>query len=147
MSKPFEDYRVGEVFESHARTITETDIVNFTCFAGLTMPMFIDEEYCKQHSMFHTRIAPGMMTASIAAGMMGDIHGPHVLAGLGIKELKFMTPVIPGDTLHTRITVESMRPTSDGQRGVLAVRVRVLNQKGESPLEFETSFMIKKGRA
>lgn len=145
MSKPFEEYRIGEAFESHARTITETDLVNFTCFAGLTMPMFIDEEYCKLHSPFGTRIAPGMMTASIAAGMMEAIHGPHVLAGLGIKELKFVTPVIPGDTLHTRITVESMRPTSDGIRGVLAVRVVALNQRGETALEFETSFLMKRG--
>jgi acyl dehydratase len=147
VAKPFDEYSVGETFESYARTITEADIVNFTCFAGLKMPMFIDEEYCKQHSPFKTRIAPGMMTASIAAGMMEDIHSEYVLAGLGIKELKFLAPVIAGDTLHTRITVESMRPTSDGKRGVLSVRVLVLNQKGETPLEFETSFMMKKGRA
>lgn len=147
MAKPFEEYRVGEVFESYARTITETDIVNFTCFAGLKMPIFIDEEYCKRNSVFKTRIAPGMMTASIAAGMMEDIHGEYVLAGLGIDKLKFLAPVIAGDTLHTRITVESMKPTSDGKRGVLVVRVEVKNQKGETPLEFSTSFMMKKGRA
>ena len=146
MAKPFEEYRIGETFESYARTITEADIVNFTCFAGLKMPMFIDEEYCRQHSMFKTRIAPGMMTASIAAGMMEDIHGRYVLAGLGIEKLKFMAPVIAGDTLHARITVQSMREVSDGKRGVLVARVEVRNQKGETPLEFTTSFMMKKGR-
>ena len=147
MAKPFEEYSVGETFESYARTITEADIVNFTCFAGLKMPMFIDEEYCRKHSPFKTRVAPGMMTASIAAGMMEDIHGEYVLAGLGIEQLKFMAPVVAGDTLHTRITVEKMRPTSDGKRGVLVVRVEVRNQKDETPLEFTTSFMMKKGRA
>jgi 3-hydroxybutyryl-CoA dehydratase len=147
MAKPFEEYSIGETFESYARTITEADIVNFTCFAGLKMPMFIDEEYCRKHSVFKTRIAPGMMTASIAAGMMEDIHGKYVLAGLGIEKLTFTAPVIAGDTLHTRITVTSMRPTSDGKRGVLVVRVEVLNQKDETPLEFTTSFMMKKGRA
>lgn len=30
---------------SYARTITETDLVNFTCFAGLTLPIFIDAEF------------------------------------------------------------------------------------------------------
>jgi 3-hydroxybutyryl-CoA dehydratase len=146
MAKPFEEYLVGEVFESYARTITEADIVNFTCFAGLKMPIFIDEEYCKKHSIFKTRIAPGVMTIAIAAGMMEDIHGKYVLAGLGIEKLKFSAPVIAGDTLKTRNTVESMRHTSDGKRGVLVVRVTVLNQKDETPLEFSTSFMMKKGR-
>lgn len=147
MSKPFDRYHVGEVFTSHARTITEADIVNFTCFAGLTMPMFIDEEYCRKHSPFGTRIAPGMMTASIAAGMMQDVHGEHVLAGLGIERLQFTAPVIVGDTLHTRITVESMRPTSDGKRGILVVRVEALNQKDDVTLEFVTSFMMRRVEA
>lgn len=144
MSKPFDRYTVGETFDSHARTITEADLVNFTCFAGLTMPLFIDEEYCKKHSPFRTRIAPGMMTASIAAGMMQAIHGEHVLAGLGIEHLKFMTPVIPGDTVHTRITVTGMRPTSDGKRGVLVVKVELLNQRDDVTLEFVTSFMMRR---
>jgi acyl dehydratase len=87
------------------------------------------------------------MTASIAAGMMQSIHGEHVLAGLGIERLKFMTPVIPGDTVRTRITVHSMRPTSDGRRGVLAVQVDLLNQRDDVTVEFLTSFMMRRSDA
>jgi len=143
--KTYEEYAVGEVFESYARTITEADIVNYTCFAGLKLPLFIDEEFSKKHSIFGTRVAPGLMTASIAAGMLEDILGKYTLAALGLDKFKFSAPVKAGDTLRSRITVEGMKDTSDGKRGVLTVRISVLNQKGETPLEFWGMFMMRKG--
>jgi 3-hydroxybutyryl-CoA dehydratase len=143
--KTFDSYEIGEVFESYSRTITEADIVNYTCLAGLKLPMFIDEEFSKKHSMFKTRVAPGLLTASIAAGMLEDILGKYTLAALGLDRFKFTAPVKAGDTLHTRITVEGKKLTSDGQRGVLTVRITVVNQKDETPLEFSGSFMMRKG--
>lgn len=143
--KTYDEYSLGEKFQSYARTITEADIVNYTCFAGLKLPLFIDEEFCKKHSIFGTRIAPGLMTASIAAGMLEDILGKYTLAALGLDKFKFSAPVKAGDTLHTEITVEGKKDTSDGKRGVLTVRISVINQKGEVPLEFSGSFMMHKG--
>jgi acyl dehydratase len=143
--KTYDEYSLGEKFQSYARTITEADIVNYTCFAGLKLPLFIDEEFCKKHSIFGTRIAPGLMTASIAAGMLEDILGKYTLAALGLDKFKFSAPVKAGDTLHTEITVEGKKDTSDGKRGVLTVRISVINQKGEVPLEFSGSFMMRKG--
>ena len=143
--KIYEDYKVGEVFTSYGRTITEADIVNFTCFAGLKLPMFIDEEFSKKHSIFKTRVAPGLMTASIAAGMLEDILGKYTLAALGLDRFKFNAPVKAGDTLHTRITVEGLKDVSDKTKGVLTVRMEVVNQDHVIPLEFWGSFMMRKG--
>lgn len=143
--KTYEQYELGEVFESYARTITEADIVNYTCFAGLKLPMFIDEEFSKKHSIFKTRVAPGLMTASIAAGMLEDILGKYTLAALGLDRFKFSAPVKAGDTLHSRITVEGKKDVSDKSRGVLTVRISVVNQTGVVPLEFWGSFMMRKG--
>lgn len=143
--KTYDEYFVGEVFESYARTITEADIVNFTCFAGLKLPMFIDEEFSKKHSIFGTRVAPGLMTASIAAGMLEDILGKYTLAALGLDKFKFTAPVKAGDTLHSRITVEGLKDIGDGKRGVITVRISVVNQTGAIPLEFWGNFMMRKG--
>lgn len=143
--KTYDEYSIGEVFESYARTITEADIVNYTCFAGLKLPMFIDEEFSKKHSIFKTRVAPGLLTASIAAGMLEDILGKYTLAALGLDRFKFSAPVKAGDTLHTRITVEGKKDVSDQTRGVLTVRISVVNQTGVVPLEFWGSFMMRKG--
>ncbi|MGE4370849.1 MAG: MaoC family dehydratase [Burkholderiaceae bacterium] len=143
--KTFEEYEIGEVFESYARTITEADIVNYTCFAGLKLPMFIDEEFSKKHSLFKTRVVPGLMTASIAAGMLEDILGKYTLAALGLDRFKFTAPVKAGDTLHARITVEDLKDVSDKSRGVISVKVEVVNQEGTVPCVFHGAFMMRKG--
>ena len=143
--KTYDEYEIGEVFESYARTITEADIVNFTCFAGLKLPMFIDEEFSRKHSIFKTRVAPGLMTASLAAGMLEDILGKYTLAALGLDRFKFSAPVKAGDTLHARITVEGKKDVSDKGRGVLTVRIAVVSQDEVVPLEFWGSFMMRKG--
>ena len=59
--KMYEQYEIGEMFESYGRTITEADLVNYTCLAGLKLPMFIDEEFSRKHSIFGTRVAPGLL--------------------------------------------------------------------------------------
>ncbi|RCW68614.1 MaoC family dehydratase [Pseudorhodoferax soli] len=143
--KTYESYEIGETFQSYGRTITEADLVSYTCLAGLKLPMFIDEEFSKKHSLFKTRVAPGLFTASIAAGMLEDILGKYTLAALGLDRFKFTAPVKAGDTIHVLITVEGKKDVSDGQRGVLTVRITVVNQTGASPLEFWGSFMMRKG--
>lgn len=143
--KQFEQYEVGETFESYGRTVTETDLVTYTNLAGLKLPMFIDEEFSKKHSLFGTRVLPGLFTASLAAGMLEDILGKYTLAALGLDRFKFTAPVKIGDTLHTKITVEEKKDVKDGTRGVLAVRVEVVNQRDEVPLTFHGAFMMRKG--
>ena len=144
--KTYDEYVVGEEFESYARTMTETDLVNYTCFAGLKLPLFIDEEFSKEHSLFKTRIMPGLMTASIAAGMLEDILGKYTLAALGLDHFKFKAPVKIGDTLHARIKVEEKKDTSHADRGVLTVSISVINQDQAVPLQFWGSFMMRKGK-
>lgn len=143
--KLFDEYEIGEKFESYGRTITETDIVNFTCFAGLKVPLFIDEEFCRKHTPYGGRIAPGFMTASIAAGMMEDILGPYTLAALSLDRFSFKSPVRPGDTIRSVITVEDKRDTSDGARGILKIRNQIFNQHQELTLEYFGTFLMRKG--
>lgn len=143
--KTYEEYSLGEKFQSYSRYMTEADLVNYTNLAGLKLPLFIDEEFCKKHSIFGTRVFPGLLTASIAAGMLEDILGKYTLAALGLDKFKFNAPVRIGDTLHCDITVEGLKDVADGKRGVITVRISVMNQKNEMPLEFWGSFMMRKG--
>jgi 3-hydroxybutyryl-CoA dehydratase len=145
VQKPFDQYSIGETFESYSRTITEADIVNYTCFAGLKLPIFIDEEFCKQYTPFGSRIAPGLMTASIAAGMMEAVVGPYTIANVGLDKFRFMRPVRPGDTIHTKITIQERRDTKHPDRGVLTYLTQVINQHGETALEFSSSNLMRKG--
>jgi acyl dehydratase len=60
-------------------------------------------------------VFPGLLTASIAAGMLEDILGKYTLAALGLDKFKFKAPVKIGDTLHSEIHVEGLKDTSDGE--------------------------------
>ena len=51
----FEDYEIGEVFESPGRTITETDLVLFSAFTGDWHPVHTNIEYAAKSS-FKERI-------------------------------------------------------------------------------------------
>lgn len=143
--KMYDDYQIGEQFTSYGRTITEADLTNYTNLAGLKLPMFIDEHFSKQHSIFGTRVLPGLFTASIAAGMLEDILGKYTLAALGLNDFKFSAPVKIGDTLHTRITVEELKDVKEGTRGVISVKVEVVNQDDVVPCVFRGAFMMRKG--
>jgi len=46
-NRSLDDLNPGDVFKSYGRTVTETDIVNFTCLAGLKLPIFINEEFAR----------------------------------------------------------------------------------------------------
>lgn len=125
---------------SYARTITETDLVNFTCFAGLTLPIFIDAEFAKatQHG---GRIVPGFLTASIVGGMMQPLMSERTIGNLGFDAFRFHVAVKPGDTIHTRLRVGDRRPTSDGERQVVTLLVAAYNQRDEMVLSFESRIL------
>src|SRR5687767_5261960 len=74
----FEDHNIGDVYRTLARTVSETDIVNFVNQCGFTEPLFLDMEYVKRESIFKRRAAPGALTFALSEGMVmqtGIIHG------------------------------------------------------------------------
>ncbi len=141
-NRALDDLNAGDVFKSYGRTVTEADIVWFTCFAGLKLPIFINEEFGRKHTPYGGRISPGLMTASLAAGMMEEILGPATIAALELSNFKFTVPVRPGDTLRAEISVEDKKNLSDGKRGIMFGRVRVFNQREEQVLEFTEKLMM-----
>jgi acyl dehydratase len=138
----YDDLVPGAVFESYRRTVTETDLVTFTNWAGLRLPIFIDDEHARHAGPHGGRIVPGFLTASLSAGMMETLLGPDILAGLGMDAFRFHVPVRPGDTLRLRMTVTQRRETRDPARGVVSVANEMINQRDECVLEFGTSVLM-----
>ena len=62
---------------------------------------------------------------------------------LGWKEITLPAPVFAGDTLHAETEVLSVRDSqSRPGQGIVEVRTRGVNQRGETVIEFERSFLI-----
>jgi acyl dehydratase len=141
----FEGHKVGAVYQTLARTVSETDIVNFVNQCGFTEPLFMDMEYVKRESVFGRRAAPGALTFALSEGLVmqtGLIHGTG-MAWLG-GELRIAAPVLEGDTIRVEVEVVDKRETKKPDRGIVTYRHRVLNQRDELVLEARVQRMIRR---
>lgn len=130
--KCIEEFEVDQVDESRARTITETDIVQFSWISGDVNPMHTDAVHSAK-SPIGQRIAHGALGLSVATGLsasLGYLDGTAI-AALGIDEWKFLKPILFNDTIRLRATVVSARSTTKPDRGVLVRRMELLNQRDE----------------
>lgn len=101
----FEDLAVG-MKATVSRTITETDLRNFSGVSGDTNPMHLNEEYAKQTPFGHC-IVHGMLTASLISAAIGTkLPGPGCI--YMSQTLKFTAPVYVGDTVYAVVTVTSL---------------------------------------
>src|SRR2546427_12442493 len=143
----FEGHKLSDVYRTLARTVSETDIVNFVNACGFTEPLFLDMEFVKRESVFGRRAAPGALTFALSEGLVmqtGLIHGTG-MAWLG-GELKVVAPVLEGDTIYVEIEIVDKRETKKPDRGIVTYKHRVLNQRGETVMELTLQRMIKRKR-
>jgi len=127
----FEGFTVGQKVTSLARTITETDVVNFAGLTGDWNQLHTDAEFAKT-TIFGQRVAYGLLILSIASGLIGRLG---VIEGTAeaFRELrwKFRGPVFIGETIHVTATVTETRPLPRLGNGMVILEVSVINQRGE----------------
>lgn len=135
-----DDYKVGDRMVSPARTITESDIVNFAALTGDWHPLHTDVEYATR-TPFKGRIAHGMLVLSIGLslpfrlGQYSSYLPKSFIAFYGMEGVRFTAPTRIGDTI--RCEVEVIEITDKGKdAGVLTVRNRIVNQKDETAATF-----------
>jgi 3-hydroxybutyryl-CoA dehydratase len=144
LSLYFEDFSPGVEHTTRGRTITESDVVHFAGISGDFIELHTNEEYARQ-SPYGRRIAHGMLTLSIATGLMTQMNliTDTVVAFYGIDKLRFVKPVFIGDTIHvTKKVIDSM--AKGGTAGVVTFETTVLNQNAETVLVFKDKLAIKR---
>jgi len=141
----FEDYSIGETLVSPARTITESDVVSY---AGLTAdwhPLHTDADYASR-SQFGERIVHGMLTLAIGSALVLRL-GPHqylprsFIAFSGMDRVRFIKPVMFGDTIHSINRVEELI-VKDATRGILQWAGEVRNQRDETVLVWKSRMLV-----
>jgi acyl dehydratase len=125
----YEDLSVGDRWTSRARTITETDIVNFAGLTGDYDPLHVDHEFAKS-TPFGRPIAHGMLGLSLLTGLGSHCPAVNTLAFVAIRDWRFLLPVFVGDTVH--IVNEVIEKNQNGRRaGQVIWKRQLINQKGD----------------
>src|SRR5207253_4522763 len=131
----FEDLRVGCRFRTHRRTIREADLAAFVALTGLTEELFSVKE--------EKQLVPGALVYSFAEGLLLPSMQDTGLAFLNAT-LDVKAPTLVGDTIHVEGEVTELRLTSKGDRGLARFANRVINQRGESVLEYNPLRLLKR---
>jgi acyl dehydratase len=127
----FDETSVGQVFMTAETRITREAIIAFA-EAFDPQPQHISEETASR-TPFGRLVASGYHTASVSLRqMVAAGNGFWVGAlGLGIDEVRWPRPVLPGDTLRVRIEVVEARATrSHPDKGLVRLRTETINQDG-----------------
>ncbi len=127
----FEDFAIGDSYETPSRTLTEADIAGFAALTGDHNPLHTDEAFAAK-SMFGGRIAHGPMMVGMAFGLLSelDLVDGTVLA-LKAIEWAFDDALRAGDTVHVRARVTDAKPSRRHKdRGTVGLRIEVLRDDG-----------------
>ena len=137
----FEALHVGFRFRSHRRTIAEADVAAFVNLTWLTEELFAVAD--DTHRAIKGRPVPGALVYSFAEGLllpsMQDTGLAFLNAALDIK-----APTLVGDTIHVECEVIEHRLTSKGDRGLVRFANKVVNQRGETVLEYNPLRLLKR---
>ena len=126
----YDDLELGHEWESHGRTVTEADIVNFAGLSGDFNPIHVDHEFCK-NTPYRRPIAHGLLVFSIGSGLSVNHPLVRTLAFVGVREWHFRGPVFIGDTIRIRGEVLEKHLRGRGKRGEVAWRRTIVNQEGK----------------
>ena len=137
----YEDLKPGFRFRTHRRTIAESDVANFVNLTWLTEELFAVAD--DSDRAIKGRPVPGALVYAFAEGLLLPAMQDTGLAFLNAT-LDVKGPSVVGDTLHVEAEVTEARLTSKGDRGLVRFANRVVNQRGETVLEYNPLRMLKR---
>ena len=129
----FDDFELGDRFTTASRTIVQDDIDVYSKLSGDNHPMHTDAAVAARE-IFGALSAQGCLTLSVATGLEYSLIGPDIrgiLAFSGLDRVRFLRPVLLGDTVHLEGEVTALEPKGD-DRGLVVIHQEIKNQRGET---------------
>lgn len=136
--------RIGDQVQSAPREVTLDDIERFAAFTGDTFYAHMDEEAAAANPFFPGRVAHGYLLVSWAAGLFVDPEPGPVLANYGLEDLRFLTPVVPGDSIRVTLTAKQITPRETDDYGEVRWDARILNQRDELVATYDVLTLVAK---
>ena len=141
----YEDFAIGDTFESKTASLSEDEIV---AFAQMYDPQpFHTSPEAASETIFGGLIASGFQTLGLCFRLYYDtgVIRQCSMGGTGMAPLQWLRPVRPGDTLRAIGTVTEMRTSESRQdRGYMTVRLDGYNQDGETVLTTALYHVVKR---
>ena len=140
----FEDFRIGETIR-HAtpRTINTGDASLYAALYGTRFAPQSAETFAKGIGYPASPI-DDLLAFHVVFGKTVPDVSLNALANLGYADCRFLKPVYPGDTLSSVSEVIGLKENSNRQSGVLYVRSRGSNQRGETVVDYVRWVMVRK---
>jgi itaconyl-CoA hydratase len=144
----FEDFRVGDVIRSRiGRTISEADNVWFTCLTMNTNQIHFNAEHAAR-TRFGRLLVNSTFTLALVTGLTVADTSENAAANLAWTDVRLPSPVYAGDTLWAESEILELRPSrSNHSVGIVTMRCRGINQRGEVVIEFRRTFMAMRREA
>ena len=142
--KSLDELRIGDQIASASRSVSLEDIETFAHFTGDTFYAHMDEEAAAANPFFPGRVAHGYLLVSWAAGLFVDPDPGPVLANYGLENLRFITPVSPGDEIRVVLTAKQITPRETDEYGEVRWDAVILNQREEIVATYDVLTLVAK---
>ena len=145
--KYLDDLQPGERYAAPPMTLTPEHFQQFSALSGDDHPIHSDDDYARRCGM-PGAVAHGLhllATGATGATALSDHIHDSTLAMLGTTA-RFLRPAVSGDVLHREVEVLATEPKG-AERGLLRLRLRIHNQRGELLLEGEHQLLLRRRSA
>ncbi|WP_435156807.1 phenylacetic acid degradation bifunctional protein PaaZ [Amycolatopsis sacchari] len=142
--KSLAELKIGDSVVAGPRTVTQEDVDHFAEFTGDTFYAHTDPEAAAANPLFGGIVAHGYLVVSFAAGLFVSPEPGPVLANYGLENLRFLTPVKPGDELTVTLTCKQITPRVDQDYGEVRWDADVTNGNGESVAKYDVLTLVAK---
>ena len=138
-----EDFEVGDVYRHWpGKTVTEYDDHLFCMITMNHHPLHTNEWFAEHETVHGKNVVVGNLVYSLVLGMsVPDVSGAAI-ANLEVESLKHAKPTFHGDTIYAETRVLEAKETSKGDRGIVTVETKGLNQRGEEVCYFRRKVMV-----
>ncbi|HEY7692588.1 MAG TPA: MaoC family dehydratase [Gaiellaceae bacterium] len=144
----YEDLDVGDVFRSRfGRTVTDGDNLLFSALTHNTNSIHFDAVHAGR-TQFGQILVNSTFTLALVTGLTVPDTSENAAANLAWTDITLPNPVFVGDTLWAESEIlEKRESKSNPSVGIVSMRCRGINQRGQVVIEYRRTFMLYKRSA
>jgi acyl dehydratase len=140
-----DDFEPGQRFTTRGCTLSEAQILDFA-FHYDPQPFHLDK-LAAEESPYGGLIASGFQTLLVSFRLWyaERIINAASLGSPGMEEIRWLTPVRPGDTIRVEAEVLEQRPSqSKPDRGTVVIAYVVKNQIDEAVMSYRVTHIFRR---